>query len=522
MADSGFRDDSGNRNAGNDKEIYSIPMSKESVLKFMEEGDYSSARSLNLFESIGSKLEDKIGEKGGVSLFLFSITQERVLRDFSVLQIAHLLSKRGKKVLIVDCDFIDPGLSGLVENVEEYGFLDLLLYGSSLKSVANPISVEGVNIIGPGSFPVFRTVPFAKKEFDRVNHFLRERSDVIIYCSTLYADDKSINPLAAYVDEIILSCPVEKTLEGRLEKTLVDLELSGFSSVKTISFGGIGDEESVSAKEKEPQPEEEKKEDIKKAKKGTTEKEETVKKSKKAGQQTEVSKEPADNEPGVIVKTEEIEPEDKLPAKGISTLRIVVITAILFLIVFIAWWYLRGSSIKEDRNSETINKAVQTVQEAGRDILKKDTSENIQVQTGKETLENEDEKEEAAENIIIQEPTADMEIPVVPEEGAADKDSRKEEAASEEKDGAVSEPDPDIYYSVHIASFRDINNAAVEAEYFEKKGYDVFVTEVEVKRVKWFRVLIGRFSDKDEAGKTKIELLSFKRIGDARVIKVNK
>ena len=105
---------------------------------------------------------------------------------------------------------------------------------------------------------------------------------------------------------------------------------------------------------------------------------------------------------------------------------------------------------------------------------------------------------------------------------AADKDSGKEEPVSEEKDGAVSEPTADIYYSVHIASFRDINNAAVEAEYFEKKGYDVFVTEVEVKRVKWFRVLIGRFSTKDEAGKTKIELLSFRRIGDARVIKVNK
>ena len=60
MADSGFRDDSRNSEAGNDKEIYSIPMSKETVMKFMEEGDYSSARSLDLFESIGSKLEDKI------------------------------------------------------------------------------------------------------------------------------------------------------------------------------------------------------------------------------------------------------------------------------------------------------------------------------------------------------------------------------------------------------------------------------------------------------------------------------
>ena len=521
MADSGFRDDSRNSEAGNDKEIYSIPMSKETVMKFMEEGDYSSARSLDLFESIGSKLEDKIRETGGVSLFLFSITPERIFRDFSVLQIAHLFSKRGKKVLVVDCDFLNPGLSGLVENVEEYGFLDLLLYGSSLKSVANPISVEGVNIIGSGSFPVFRTVPFAKKEFNRVNHFLRERNDIIIYCSTLYDDDKSINPLAEYVDEIILSCWAQETLEGRLQKTLADLELSGFSSVKTISFGGIGDEESVSAKEKESQPEEEEKEDRRKAKKGATEEKETVKETEKVGQQSAIDKKAADDESGVIVKTEEIEPEDKLPPKGISPLRIVIITAILFVIVFIAWWYLRGSSIKEDRNSQTINKAVQTVQEAGRDILKKDAPENIQAQTRKDTMENEGEKEESAESKIIQEPSADMDIPVLPED-VTDKDSKKKEVTSEVNDDAVNDSATDIYYSVHIASFRDIKNAAVEAEYFEKKGYDVFVTEVEVKRIKWFRVLIGRFSAKDEASKTKMELLSFRRIGEARVIKVNK
>jgi hypothetical protein len=119
MENSGFKDDSRNRNDGSDKRIYSISMDREDMLKFMEEGDYSSSRSLDLFESIGSKLEGKIRETGGVSLFFFSIMKESVSRDFSALQIAHFLSKRGKRVLVVDCDFLEPGLSGLIKNTEK-------------------------------------------------------------------------------------------------------------------------------------------------------------------------------------------------------------------------------------------------------------------------------------------------------------------------------------------------------------------------------------------------------------------
>jgi cell division septation protein DedD len=145
------------------------------------------------------------------------------------------------------------------------------------------------------------------------------------------------------------------------------------------------------------------------------------------------------------------------------------------------------------------------------------------VQVGEDTLENEGKTKETAKNKIVQEQVVDKKIPVIPEkEIISGNDGKRKEAVNEAKNGAVSKPASGIYYSVHISSFRDLNKAGIEAEYFEKKGYDVYVTQAEVKNEKWFRVLIGRFPTKGEASKLRIQLLSLRRIGYARVIKVNK
>ncbi|HMA77241.1 MAG TPA: SPOR domain-containing protein [Candidatus Krumholzibacteriaceae bacterium] len=512
MENSDSRDDSLRDNAGYQRDVYSISLSKEEMIKFIEEGDYSSTNYLDLYEEIGRKLEDKIREKGCVSFFLFSLGEDRVTRDFSVLQLAHFFSRKGKRLLIVDCDFLSPGLSGLIDNVEENGFLDLLLYGSSLKSVASPIGIEGVKTIGPGSFPVSRTVPFATKEFDRVNHFLRERNDVILYCSTLYSDSNEINPLIKFVDDAVISCRAEEFPKGKLRKVLTDLETSGFPSVKTIFFGGAFSGQDETEKETQRREEDVKKEDIKKKKKPETKETKGETADEEIGDKIAAGGDSGDIESGFIEKTEEIEPEDEFPGKRINPLRIVLVTAAFFVVAFLAWWFMRGSSIKEKSSSERINKAVQTIQEASRDS-KKDVGQNTGEKEKTDTEKEKDEITKAGVADSLQEASEKETSGVSPDE------------TEDNKEGDKIEEDvkpPADYYSVHIASFRDIKNAGDEAEYFEKKGFDVFVKQVTVKDTKWFRVLVGRHETKELANKTKMKLLPLKRIAYARVVEVDK
>ena len=132
---------------------YTIFLDEERIRAFMAAGDPSSASELDHFNDVGAQLEKRIKERSGAVILALSAGEKGISRDFAVLQIAHIIAKHGRNVLIVDGDFLHSGLSGLVENVEEHGFLDLLLYGSSLKTVARTVGIEGVSVAGTGLVP---------------------------------------------------------------------------------------------------------------------------------------------------------------------------------------------------------------------------------------------------------------------------------------------------------------------------------------------------------------------------------
>lgn len=521
IADNNIRGGSGGGGPEFKERGYSIIHEKEDVLRFMEDGDYSSAKSLGLFEKIGSDLDDRIKKLQGASLFAFSISDERISRDFSVLHIAHFLSKRGRSVIVVDCDFLLPGLSGLVESNEEQGFLDLLLYGSSLKSVAKPTGIDGVSVISAGSFPVSRTVPFAKKEFSRVNDFLRGRSDVVIYCSTLYTEDGELNPLSQYVDGVILAFRIEDTEEGQVQSIHAALRSMGTSDVESICFcAGRDDAGEVSEEIIVPEKEE-----------PYEEAEEVIETPAEEEEPAILVEEEVDST--IIEKTDEIEVGEEASKKGLNIFRITTIIAAVLVVAFIAWWFLVHRSIMENDRSERISEAVQDIREAGRDMTAEKTEEapSEEAQDLISGEKAEDDKEPSASV-----PSGEAEKANEPAEGESTDEGikKEEEAAVKEEDSAGDEgtsaeeestgdaaAKASDYYSVHIASFRDINRAGLEAEYFENEGYKVEVREVLVKGDKWFRVMVGRFADEEEARRERIELLSYKRIGYARVVKTS-
>ncbi|MDD4857811.1 MAG: hypothetical protein PHD74_06865, partial [Candidatus Krumholzibacteria bacterium] len=225
---------------------YTIFIDEERMRAFMDNRDFSSASELGHFKDAGAQIEKRIKERSGAAFLALSVGEKGLSRDFAVLQIAHSLAQHGKSVLIVDCDFLHPGLSGLVENIEEHGFLDLLLYGSSLKTVAHSIGIEGVSVTGPGSFPVSRTIPFALREFEKIREFVRAKHDVVIYCSTLYTEDAKVNPLAGLVDGIVLCCRIEDMSEGELQRNLKVMGGEKVPPIELVCFCGKGAQAPVS------------------------------------------------------------------------------------------------------------------------------------------------------------------------------------------------------------------------------------------------------------------------------------
>lgn len=452
---------------------YTIFLDGAAIAGFMESGDFSSARELDHFKEVAAKLESRIEESTGLSLLALSVTENRIARDFAVLQIAHVLAKHGKNILVVDCDFLHPGLSGLVEGIDELGFLDLLLYGSSIKSISSSIGIYDVSVTGPGSFPVSKALPFALKEFGKAKEFLSRGRDVVIYCATLYVEKNAVSPLCNLVDGIILSCQIEEMGEGQLQRNLKDLG-SGVPPVDLVCF--CGRKEGVVAGREKPV--------------------EAIDKAQATAGKGEGVEE--DLEPVTIEKMEEVDAGDR-PPRGRSRLpRIITIAAAIILVTFIVWWVLMNRTIREKEATQKMTELVQKQRDARKAVEGKPVAE--------EPVEEDVEGTAVTGGAGTEE--ASRQVPP-PEENEA-------ETVTGEKETA---PPAGEYFTIHVASFRDIARAEREAAFLKGKGFDAKIVEFEIRSQTWFRILVGEFDTKEGAAEFIDELRPINRSEHSRIIK---
>ncbi len=445
----------------NSKECgFTIFLDERELYSFMELGDYSSARELDHFNEVSAQIEKRSREGEGLSLLALSASGNRLSRDFAVLQIAHILGKHGKRVLIVDCDFLEPGLSGVVENVEGLGFLDFLLYGSSLQSVAHSIGIDGVTVTGPGSFPVYKTMPFARKEFGKVNEFLIKKNDVVIYCSTLFTDEGRVNPMTRFAHGILLCCRIDEMEEGQLKKNLEELnELD--ASVDVICFSTGGEAPAAAA--------------------GVAGKSKLDAGETPGGQEEEI-------ESVYIEKMGEIEVDEGIGKSRINIPRFITIMAAVIIATFIIWWVFTTRTIKEQESSRMMTELVQKQRDA----------------------------REAGDRPPLQDTTAALE-----REAATDEAAIEEQVEGETAPAAALAPHAAARFTVHVASFKDLARAEAEIGFLEKQGYDVMAVEVEIRGVLWLRIMAGRYATLEEAQQARAELLELKRITYAKIVELD-
>jgi Mrp family chromosome partitioning ATPase len=461
---------------------YTIFLDEERIRQFMAAGDPSSASELEHFRDVGARLEKRIKERSGAVILALSAGEKGISRDFAVLQIAHIIAKHGRNVLIVDGDFLHPGLSGLVENVENHGFLDLLLYGSSLKTVARSVGIEGVSVAGPGSFPVARTIPFAMKEFEKIVAFLRTKHDVVIYCSTLYTEDAKINPLARFVDSALLCCRIDDMSEGELQKNIKALGEEKTPPVELVCFCGKRAPAPAPAPKKAGEPA-------------------AAPPPIAAPAETPAAKEEPIAIP-MLEKAADLEPlaEEPSPApkQRISVMRIVSISAAVLILAFVVWWAVISRTVGE---KEPAGGA------PGREVAR--AGDERRPSGGADSTTIPVEPAAAALDSPRAAPPSETAQGGAPGTGPAAVETAKPAAA------------PGLgVYTIHVASFTETFRAENEKKYLEENGFPARIVEVEIKGVRWLRVIVGEFATEDEAAKTRLDLLGLNKVGYARVVTI--
>ena len=120
-------------------------------------------------------------------------------RDGFAAVLAKSLSAHVASTLLVDCDFLKIGLHGLVPQPDALGFLDFLLYGSSI-GVVTQDAATGVRVVGAGSFPVTKRMPFVASAFEDAARRLVTHARCVVFAGPATLEDGHVHPLASECD----------------------------------------------------------------------------------------------------------------------------------------------------------------------------------------------------------------------------------------------------------------------------------------------------------------------------------
>jgi len=168
-------------------------------------------------------------------VYLFSSDDIAEIRDLFGYSLTAALMQHVPSTLLVDCGFTTVGLSGVVPERDALGFLDLLLYGSSLGVITQETS-GGVHVVGAGSFPVTKKMPFVLNSFEEASRRLVAHSRCAIYCGPLYDDNGELHPLVGVVDVPILvratkagagvEDPIEEQVSAQCDSELLSVRIN--------------------------------------------------------------------------------------------------------------------------------------------------------------------------------------------------------------------------------------------------------------------------------------------------------
>lgn len=153
-------------------------------------------------QSLASEIVDRV-TNAMVSIYVGSDDADSDVRNQFAFALVRSVMAHVPDVLLIDCDFLEVGLSGAVPHRDGLGFLDLLLYGSSLGAITQQ-AVGGVKIIGAGSFPVSKKSPFVMDAFLAAQRYLLNQSKCLIYVGPATDDDENVHPIIEHIDLPVL------------------------------------------------------------------------------------------------------------------------------------------------------------------------------------------------------------------------------------------------------------------------------------------------------------------------------
>ena len=167
-------------------------------------------------------------ESSNANRFLFTSTKKQEGKTFLIVTLAHALTIKDKKILIIDTNFKNNTLTKMSKQSIEENLLNSKLLGENdlaaefvSQQIDDPFNLENVDIIGnKGSYQSPSEV-FAGKDFDKFLEDLEEHYDYIFFEAASMNNYSDTKELTQYVDKVIAVFGAENDIKN-VDKESID------------------------------------------------------------------------------------------------------------------------------------------------------------------------------------------------------------------------------------------------------------------------------------------------------------
>ena len=453
---------------------YDIAASPEE-LKTALAGGEPTPGLMRPLQALSADIGDQ-GSRGALSMYVCSTEDDRDTRNHFAALLTRTVQGQLPDALLVDCDFLNVGLSGIVPERDALGFLDMLLYGSSL-GVIKQRSESGVNVVGAGSFPVTRSSPFVMDVFVSAARYLKSHARCVIYCGPVLDDDQQVHPIVGNVDLPVLLRVGPSSAAGLHP---MEDKVSRDRDAATWAVRLIGADTVVPAVEA-PQDGPEAGDPIELPPEGESHQQKPV-----YDQAPVYEAPPPDEAP--LPPPATLTPGragDRHPGTS-NFVRGIAIVLVVMLGAFFVWWGYQTKSVRE-QDGEPLASADPVQQPPAAQTpppVRTDTSA-------------------AAPDTVSAQPVTPVTTPDKPEpKKTAAKKAPPPLVENLDSPILVTEDIGDFFgkFLVHVSSFRRLDLARNEAYYLNDRGYPMVIAGMDLgAKGKWYRVFVGPCERMSEA-----------------------
>jgi len=411
-----------------------------------------------------------------LAIYLCSDDDAAEARDAFALVLARTLTPHVPSTLLVDCDFVRAGMHGRVPQKDALGFLDYLLYGSSI-GVITQEAPFGVHVVGAGSFPVTRRMPFVASAFEDAARRLASHARCALFTGPLLDEGGAVHPLCSEVDVVVVVRTETSSRISAMEESIA----GGRAEVWSIRLGAAAKPVPASVAAPPPAP---------------------------AAAPAFVPASPAPAPAAAVRKPAPAASAAPAAARGGSSLgpRLAILVFGVLVAAFVVWWFTQGREPAEDAapttgamQAQAPARAPDTLSIASPDTTRVDSVGTGTVGSG-----------------------AALDPMGRPPVNPADTGGRS--------GGTVLLNPADIHvmddivrtyrgqYQIHISSFQESIRARDEVAFLQSREFPVYIVFLDLgPKGKWYRVYAGPFATREEARQVKKNLDAIPQVRFTRI-----